>query len=75
MSKADYWLLIVSFVNLSNISKCLHLIITNKHHIVHFDYHICGQLIRKVFEAKYLCVMFNGHLNWKHHIANVRTKS
>ena len=58
-----------------NPSKCSHLIISNKHHILHYNYHLCDQPIQRVSQAKYLGVTFDEHLNWKHHIASICNKA
>ena len=58
-----------------NPSKCSHLIISNKHHILHYNYHLCDQLIQRVLQAKYLGVTFDQHLKWKHHIASICNKA
>ena len=58
-----------------NPSKCSRLIISIKHHILHYYYHLCDQLIQRVSQAKYLGVTFDEHLNWKHHIDSICNKT
>ena len=58
-----------------NLSKCEHLSITNKTSSISYDYQLCGQVIRKVSQVKYLGVTFDQHLTWKAHINNLCSRA
>ena len=50
-----------------NLSKCEHLSITNKTSSISYDYQLCGQVIHRVSQVKYLGVTFDQHLTRKTH--------
>ena len=52
-------------------AKCVHLTISNKHHIIEHNYYLFDHLIQKVSKAKYLGITFDEHLTWKNHIHNI----
>jgi len=56
-----------------NLSKCEHLIITNKCLPITSDYHIEGCTINKVDSCKYLGATIN--LSWSKYIANIVSKA
>ena len=58
-----------------NPTKCVHLTISNKHHIIEHNYYLFDHLIQKVSKAKYLGITFDEHLTWKNHIHNIRHKA
>ena len=58
-----------------NLSKCKHLIITNKHSPIIYDYHIEGHTINKVNSCKYLGVIITNNLSWSKHITNIVSKA
>ena len=58
-----------------NPAKCVHLTISNKHHIIEHNYYLFDHLIQKVSKAKYLGITFDEHLTWKNHIHNICHKA
>ena len=58
-----------------NPAKCEHLQITSKHNFIDSHYTLYGHTIQKVTNAKYLGVIFDRHLSWKHHINAIAAKA
>jgi len=58
-----------------NTSKCLHLTISNKHHLLNHSYYIFNPLIQKVSHAKYLGIIFDEHITWKNHTYDICAKA
>ena len=58
-----------------NLSKCEHLIITNKRLPIISDDHIEGCIINKIDSCKYFEVTITNNSSWSKNIANIMSKA